>query len=642
MFFRKIKLVMNNENTKEQETLFFAARELQKYLRKSCNGDFPIIPVEKMDTTEDTIYLGIDISGKLPEVKSKRLDDAINISVKDYVGIIEGDNARSVLLAVYRFLKEVGFYFLRPGDDGEIIPQITDKCDVSVCEVPSNRHRGICMEGTIYQENLFDIIDWLPKVGLNSYFTQFKFPKVFLDRYYKVRHGVELTNAEMLSLMTLVTKEIEKRSLLYHAIGHGWTCEAFGVEGISWDQYNGPELTKEQLDMMALVDGERKLFTNIPTNTNLCYSNDKVRDKITNDVVNYCKQHSEIDFLHFWLSDGYGNTCECENCKGHRLSDFYVMMLNEIDAKLTAANLDTKIAFLIYCDLLWAPREVKFNNPDRFLLMFAPISRSYSAPFDISVSGTTKEYSINKNEMPLDVPENLAYLYEWQKVFDGDGFDFDYHFMWDHYYDFSYMGVSEILHADICNLKKLNLNGLINCQLQRVFLPTGLGMHTTAQTLWDTSVKFDDIVDEVLSNEYGKNYKKVKNYLWDLHKYGCSKGVRGEENLTTDENKEKLLKTIDIINNFKATIDENIVSAESDIQKKSWQGLMYHGKLYQAMLNYYHSLETDKEEEAQNYLIETTKEGWVDFKDVIDASGLPKIIRQEMKLQLDKSLALPK
>ena len=640
MFFRKIKLVLNNENSKAQETLFFAAQELQKYLRKSCNGDFPIIPVKKMDTTEDTIYLGVDISGNLPKVDNSYLDDSIGINVKDYSGIIEGCNARSVLLAVYRFLKEVGFYFLRPGD--EIIPEITDKCDVSINEVASNRHRGICMEGTIYQENLFDIIDWLPKVGMNAYFTQFKIPKVFLDRYYKVRHGVALTNEEMLSLMTLVEKEIEKRSLLYHAIGHGWTCNAFGVEGISWDQYEGPELTEEQINMLAMVDGERKLFLNVPADTNLCYSNPDVRDKLTDAVLEYCKEHRNIDYLHFWLADGKKNTCECENCRKLPVSDYYVQVLNELDEKLTKANLDTRIVFLIYSELLWAPRETRFNNPERFLLMFAPISRSYSVPFETDKRGEMKEYSTNKNEMPVSVPENLEYLFEWQKLFGGDSFDFDYHFMWDHYYDFSYIGESEILHKDICNLKNINLNGLINCQLQRVFLPTGLGMHTTAQTLWDTSINFDDIVNEVLSKEYGKDYEKVKNYLWNLHKHGCAKAVRGEENLTTKENKEKLLKAISIIDDFRPTVEEGILSAESDIQKKSWQGLIYHGKLYQAMLKYYHSLETDKEEEALNNLIETTKEGWVDFKDVVDASGLPKIIRQEMRIKLDKSLSMPK
>lgn len=643
MFFRKIKLVTKDANEKSQKTLYFAARELQKYLRKSCNGDFPIIPVNSIsDGEENTIYIGVNITDCMQNVKNSRLDDAVFIKVKDYSGIIAGTNARSVLIAVYRFLKEIGFYFLRPGIDGEIIPSITEKCNVAVNEAANNRHRGICMEGTIYQENLFDVVDWLPKVGFNSYFTQFKIPKVFLDRYYKVRFGVALTNDEMKALMSLLDEEIERRSLIYHSVGHGWTCEAFGVQGISWDKYEGAQLTDEQKSVMAQMNGKRGLFMDIPADTNLCYSNKSVRDRVTDNIVTYCKEHQNIDYLHFWLADGKNNNCECDNCKKLRVSDYYVMMLNELDEKLTKANLDTKIAFLIYVDLLWAPLESRFNNPDRFIMMFAPISRSYTKPFESEAQAEKKKYEVNRNSMPESVAENIAYLRDWQELFGGDSFDFDYHFMWDHYYDFSYIGVSEILHKDICNFEKLRLGGLINCQLQRVFLPTGLGVHTCAQTLWNTGIAFDDIVDEVLSKEYGKKYTIVKDYLKQLHKYGCSKAVRGEENITSAQNKEKLRKAIDIIDGFKETIENAIESAELLVQRKYWEGLLYHGRLYKSMLAYYLALETDDEEKARDKMIEISQEGALEFKDVFDANGFPKIVRQEMRIKLEKSLSNPK
>lgn len=643
MFFRKIKLVLNNTDEKSKATLIFAAKELQKYLRKSCNGDFPIIPVESFKNAEEnTIFMGINIESSMKSVKNQKFDDAIFIRVKDYSGSISGSNARSVLIAVYRFLKEIGFYFLRPGTDGEIIPEITEKCDVMVNEAAKNRHRGICMEGTIYQENLFDIVDWLPKVGFNSYFTQFKIPKVFLDRYYKNTYGEALTNDEMKALMSLLDEEIEKRSLIYHSVGHGWTCEAFGVQGISWDKYEGEPLTDEQKSVMALMDGKRGLFMDIPADTNLCYSDKSIRDKVTDNIVQYCKEHLNIDYLHFWLADGKNNNCECDNCRKLRVSDYYLMMLNELDEKLTKAKLDTKIAFLIYVDLLWAPLETKFKNPDRFIMMFAPITRSYTEPFESEESAEKKEYSVNQNSMPESVAENIAYLRDWQELFGGDSFDFDYHFMWDHYYDFSYMGVSEILYKDICNFEKLGLGGLINCQLQRVFLPTGLGAHTCAQTLWNTDIAFDDITDEVLSKEYGKNYALVKEYLKQLHKYGCSVAVRGEENITSEENKEKLKKAIDIIDGFKETIENSINTAELSIQKECWQGLLFHGRLYKSMLNYYLALETDEEESAKNKMLEIAQEGAAEFKDVFDASGFPKIVRQEMRIKLEQSLSNPK
>jgi hypothetical protein len=43
-------------------------------------------------------------------------------------------------------------------------------------------------------------------------------------------------------------------------------------------------------------------------------------------------------------------------------SDFYVMLLNELDEELTKRGIKTKIVFVAYLDLLWAPQKVKLKN----------------------------------------------------------------------------------------------------------------------------------------------------------------------------------------------------------------------------------------------------------------------------------------
>ncbi len=55
---------------------------------------------------------------------------------------------------------------------------------------------------------------------------------------------------------------------------------------------------------------------------------------MTDAVVAYAQQHPEVDLLHFWLADGANNQCECEQCAPTRPSDFYIMMLNDIDRAL--------------------------------------------------------------------------------------------------------------------------------------------------------------------------------------------------------------------------------------------------------------------------------------------------------------------
>ena len=45
-------------------------------------------------------------------------------------------------------------------------------------------HRGICIEGANSLENVLNFIEWMPKMGFNSFFIQFKKPDTFFERWY--------------------------------------------------------------------------------------------------------------------------------------------------------------------------------------------------------------------------------------------------------------------------------------------------------------------------------------------------------------------------------------------------------------------------------------------------------------------------
>ncbi len=583
----KIRPITSGLNKKELETVVFAAKELQKYLSSVSEYDFSVIPSRDYNRQEtNALYMGINLSELLPEVKNAELDDAITIDIREFTGVITGTNARSVLIAAYRYLKTLGFAFIRPGSKGEYYPENLKFQDVFVCEKASYRHRSVCIEGSVYEKNLTEIIDWLPKASLNGYFIQFQLPRVFFDRWYSedtpYREKETLSDEDIMSVVSLAEDEIKKRSLLYHGVGHGWTTQAFGIDGSSWSTHEEPE--PQFKDVIALVNGERKLWKGVPLNTNLCYSNDKARNRVTDNIVEYLKEHTNLSYLHFWLADGMNNNCECDNCRGRRTSDYYVQMLNELDRKLTKAKLDTKIVFLIYFDLLWKPLYEQLVNSERFVLMFAPISRSYSESFKADTKAEMKPYELNKLKFPVNVSENLAYLKDWQKDFICDSFDFDYHFMWDHYYDFAQYNHARVLYNDIRNLEAIGLNGLVSCQVQRAFLPTSFNMNIMAETLWNKEVDFDAVSDNVFMTEFGSNYADVKNYLSALSKYGCAKALRGEEDIVSNENVKSLTIAIQIIDDFKPAIKSQLVSSG---KLSAWQKLDFHSKLYRAMLEFY-------------------------------------------------------
>lgn len=557
----------------------FACDELVRYLKRIDGTS--IIECRSYDRYEsdagNVIWLGE--TGNIQ--KSDR--DEILIDVKNACGLITASNDRAVLIAAYRFLYELGCRFFRYGDDGEFIPKYTfsaDKLTAYVSEKASYHHRSICIEGAVSYEHVYDIINWLPKVGLNGYYVQFQKPHTFFERWYMHERnptlpGEPISHSEVMHIYKKLTEDMKKRGILYHAVGHGWTCEPLGIDGCGWS-VNDDEISDLKKDLFAMVNGERKLWNGIALNTNLCYSRPDVRRIMTDAIAEYCETNPDVDYLHFWLADDKNNQCECEDCRKMRPADYYVMMLNELDEKLTEKGIDTKIVFLIYYDLLWKSEFNRIKNEDRFVLMFAPISRTYSEAFVDSAKGVRFDvtpYVRNKLFMPKAVDENLAFLKSWQEDFNGDSFDFDYHLMWDHVRDVGYYECARILHRDMCSLDKIGLNGMVSCQIQRCAFPTNLPMYVMARGLWDKQSDFECISDEYFKASFGEYGECVRKYLERLSQLVDVRYFRKELPQKSESHSRQFREALSHVEHFKNSVLEKHRNDSS-----SWRYLYRHAE----------------------------------------------------------------
>lgn len=259
----------------------------------------------------------------------------------------------------------------------------------------------------------------------------------------------------------------------------------------------------------------RGLWHGVPLNTNLCYSNPAVREMVVDSMVEYLAEHPEVDLLHFWLADGSNNQCECPACRDTRPADYYVMMLNALDRALAARGIDTRIVFLVYVDLLWPPERERIANPERFVLMFAPITRSYRETFATAADASRPlpPYERNRLTFPSDPSQNVAFLRAWQETFGGDSFDFDYHLWRGHYMDPGHLDIARVLGEDIGSLAEIGLNGYVSCQVQRAFFPSGLPMHTMAARLWDRDADLGALEAHVMREAYGADAPEAVAYL---------------------------------------------------------------------------------------------------------------------------------
>lgn len=571
----------------DHRTVRYAATELAAYLERLTRERVGVRPVDRYDATVPGIYVGpAEAFGDTgtPAVADARFDDAICVEVQGRSGIVTGSNPRSVLLAAYRYLGELGVRWVRPGPEGESVPSgPREDLSASITEAASYRHRGICIEGAVSYEHVRDLIEWMPRVGFNAFFLEFMEAFTFFDRWYSangnpLRRKEPFTVEDARAIVRRIVGDMGLRDMLYHAVGHGWTCEPFGIAGLGWDRDPTPA-PPEAVPFLAEVDGRREIWDGVPLNTNLCYSNPEARRRIVAHIVQYVEQNPAVDLLHLWLADGFNNHCECAECRKALPADFYVMLLNEVDEALTAAGRDTRVVFLIYCDLLWPPVTERLRNPDRFVLMFAPITRTYSRPF--SPDGPDAHmvpYERNRLELPRSVEGNVAYLRAWQEMGASDGFDYDYHFMWDQYRDPGFMRMAAVLHSDIRLLRGIGLNGLVSDQSQRTHFPNGMPMTVMGRTLWDASLELDDIVDDYFQAAFGDDWQACRAYMTTLSDLFDPVYLRNEKPAVSEESAVAFASIPSVIGAFRGTIAANEAACDP-CRAASWRFLAHHADL---------------------------------------------------------------
>ena len=622
------------------DTVAFAKSELDKYL--SLLGVSADI---RLGLFED---FGIEM-----ELNDKSLDDAIVISVKNKNGFIAGSNDRSVLIGVYRLLTEWGLGFVRPGKLGEYIPTSPDTRDIEIREAAARRYRTMCIEGACSLENLLDMIDWLPKVGFNSYLIQFSRPKTFLDRWYSheknpIKKPEEFTEEMVDAYHAKMKEEIARRGLILHTMGHGWTCIPFGIPDNGWYKVNPEDMPKGYLDICALVRGERRIERNIPLYTQLCYSNPYVSTRIADAIVEYAEEHPEADIINFALGDFFNNTCECEGCTKLRFSDYYVKIMNDAIDKMIAKGLNAKLCFCVYYNTAHPPIVERVKHPERTLIEFPPISRSFAAslPSGYTVK-TIPEYKVNEYELVFgktaDVGDNLAYLYAWKEIYDGDALIFDYHLMWDHILDAGAEGIARVLYDDIGTYDALGFNGHISCQLQRNAFPSSLVMTVMATRLWNKDADFDTIRRDLYAKTFGEDMRDAMcEYFSTLSRAFDIGIIRNLKAFDMNEARANFERAVVAMNEMEPIIEKKIEETADKVQKESWKYLLHHKKMYETVGRAILLIIDGRRPEGDVLIEEAIRYAWEhedDIQPVLDTMYFFRMIHERITIDSEAKFA---
>ena len=520
----------------------FAAEELKKYLRMMMTegGD---VPISYEPGATEGFRLGLlEDFGLANEAQDPVLDDVVHIDTDAQGGILAGSNPRSVLFAVYRLLKENGCRWLYPGIDGEFIPTVEALSPVTYHKLADHRFRGFCNEGSESQTCMLECADYYAKLEMNVYMLEWFVPNGYYNRYYTHLHNEqnripeEVDDTLILQWKRQTEVEIAKRGLMFHDIGHGWTSRPFGFpynNSVTNKADESVVYTEEQKSVLALVNGKRDFFRGIPIYTNVCMSRPDVREAMAREVAEYARTHANIDYLHVWLSDGSFNHCECEDCQKMRPADWYMMVMNRIDELLTEMGLDTRIVFIAYLDTIFAPEKVFIQNPERFSLLYAPITRSYTQSMnpDIPVP-PVQEYVRNKWERPAGAGATLAYLRSWQQVWHGPVFSYEYHFWRHQFLDPGGMALARRLYEDVRALRFTGMDGYVQDGSQRSGFPNAFPIYVYAATLMDREVDYEALKEDYFRHIYGPDWKwavRLLEQITDTFDFGYMEGECSED-----------------------------------------------------------------------------------------------------------------
>lgn len=299
------------------ETVLFAALELQRYLEKISGARLPV--KRGISSKKTVIRLKTTCQRGAP---IREQDEFVVESCRDGV-LLAGNSSRAVLYAVYEFLENLGCRWFYPMLKEEVIPRrrTIEVASLSVLKRPSLEYRGLFPTPFNNQSLplLLQLIDWMAKNKMNLLLTsQF-------DYEDPDTHGI-CDNLKWRQVRKRLLPEIRKRGILVDMGEHN-------VDG-----FFPPDLFHKHPEWFSLIGKTR-----VPRQ--ICYSNSQAVDWYAKQLVAYIKQNpGEAHIVGTWPRDG-GNYCECSACKP---KDVILKAVNRIAGRVRAAAPGVIVEYLAY------------------------------------------------------------------------------------------------------------------------------------------------------------------------------------------------------------------------------------------------------------------------------------------------------
>lgn len=245
----------------------YAARELQRALKKMSGAELPILVGNLQLQESGFIYIGTHFENLEEE----------EILVKSEQGnlFLLGGSPRAALYATYQFLEDkLGVRWFWPTESGEYIPQrqTIDMSDFVIRAKPSLAYRGLGITGTRFgYDEETDI--WMARNRMNVVNT---------------RPGY---NKDQIMLR-------KQKGFMIRIAGHNVTLDR--------------SILEKHPEYLAEFGGKRQFHQRHASH--LCWSNPEVLELVVQKIAQWWDQNPEVDIVHFYPAD-HMQYCECAQCQ---------------------------------------------------------------------------------------------------------------------------------------------------------------------------------------------------------------------------------------------------------------------------------------------------------------------------------------